>query len=68
MRVGDKITMTAGKWSCVYLVTESRTIGITLRRVMKAKTKADFNRFNDTIVMTIGANFVLKNQSFNQSN
>ena len=59
MKVGDKITLTAGKWSCVYLVTQYGTSGITLRRVMKAKTKADFNRFNDTIVIAIGPNVML---------
>ncbi len=56
MQVGDKITMTAGKWSCVYLVTTCGAMGIVLRRVMMAKTKADSNRFNDTINIAIGYN------------
>lgn len=54
MRVGDKITMTAGKWSCLYIVVQSGTQGIMLRRVKKAITKAELNRFNDIIIMTIG--------------
>jgi hypothetical protein len=59
MKVGDVITMTAGKWSCKYLITNFNPNGYILRRAMTAKTKADNNRFQETIIIKIEGNMML---------
>jgi hypothetical protein len=61
MKLGDQLRLDAGKWCTMYLVTSITPSGITLRRVTKAKTKADSNRFNDTILISYFGNVQLDN-------
>jgi len=60
MRVGDVVSITGGKYSCQYLVVVYGPVGYELRRVMKAKTKADNNRFPETMQIIIKSNTQLK--------
>lgn len=66
LKVGDVFTLKAGKWECKYMVTETFfPVSITLRRCIRAKTKADYNRFNDIVEFKFYGNFVSK-QTLNQ--
>lgn len=58
MLVGTVYTISSTKGSCKYLCIYSGVGGYDLKRVMLAKTKADANRFPETITINIGANTV----------
>lgn len=56
MTVGTIYSLYNGKTSCKYLCIGSYPGGWDLRRLMKAKTKADGNRFPEIMTINIGAN------------
>ena len=51
MRVGDKIKITNGKYSEIYVAVSTSPIGLTLKRLCIPKSKADANRLANNIVI-----------------
>lgn len=60
MRVGCIITLTAGKYSCKYMVISYLIDHFVLKRCVLAKSKADHNRFNNEIIFHVGANYMIE--------